>query len=73
MVRVCLIGKLPSRAIEKGMAHESVLADMLVSKYVDHQPLYRQAQILKREGIIIPSSTFSDWSEASAPAAGTTL
>ena len=61
-----LIGKLPSRAIEKGIAHESVLADMLVSKYVDHQPLYRQAQILKREGIIIPSSTFSDWSEASA-------
>ena len=43
-----LMGKLPSRAIEKGIAHESVLADMLVSKYVDHQPLYRQAQILKR-------------------------
>lgn len=61
-----LMGKLPSRAIEKGIAHESVLADMLVSKYVDHQPLYRQAQILKREGIDIPSSTFSDWVEATA-------
>ena len=61
-----LIGKLPSRAIEKGIAHESVLADMLVSKYVDHQPLYRQAQILRREGIDIPSSTFSDWVEACA-------
>jgi transposase len=61
-----LIGRLPSRAIEKGIPHESVLADMLVSKYVDHQPLYRQAQILKREGIDIPTSTFSDWAEASA-------
>lgn len=61
-----LMGALPSRAIEKGIAHESVLADMLVSKYVDHQPLYRQAQILKREGIDIPSSTFSDWVEACA-------
>lgn len=61
-----LIGRLPSRAIEKGIAHESVLADMLVSKYVDHLPLYRQAQILKREGIEIPSSTFSDWAEACA-------
>ncbi len=61
-----LIGKLPSRAIEKGIAHESMLADMLVSKYVDHQPLYRQAQMLRREGIDIPSSTFSDWAEACA-------
>lgn len=61
-----LIGRLPSRAIEKGIAHESVLADMIVSKYVDHLPLYRQAQILKREGIDIPSSTFSDWVEACA-------
>ncbi|MEZ4852513.1 MAG: transposase [Bacteroidia bacterium] len=61
-----LIGKLPSRAIEKGMAHESVLADMLVSKYVDHLPLYRQRQILQREGIDIPSSTFSDWAQACA-------
>lgn len=61
-----LIGRLPSRAIEKGIAHESVLADMLVSKYVDHQPLYRQRQILKREDVDIPTSTFSDWAEACA-------
>ena len=61
-----LIGRLPSRAIEKGIAHESVLADMIVSKYVDHLPLYRQAQILRREGIDIPSSTFSDWIEGCA-------
>ncbi|MCG8322118.1 MAG: IS66 family transposase [Cytophagales bacterium] len=43
------------------MAHESLLADMLVSKYADHFPLYRQAKILSREGVTIASSTMSDW------------
>ena len=56
-----VIGKIPSRAIEKRIAHESVLADMIVSKYVDHLPLYRQAKILSRQGIRIASSTMSDW------------
>jgi transposase len=56
-----IIGKLPARAIEKGMVDESLLADILVSKYVDHQPLDRQAKILAREKVIIPSSTMGDW------------
>ena len=56
-----VIGKLPSRAIEKGLAHETVLADIIVSKYVDHLPLYRQAKIFEREGVSIASSTMSDW------------
>jgi len=56
-----LIGKLPSRAIEKSNADESLLADILVSKYVDHLPLYRQAQIFARQGVPIASSTMSDW------------
>jgi transposase len=59
-----IIGKLPARAIEKGMADESLLADILVSKYADHLPLYRQAQILAREKVKIPSSTMSDWVSA---------
>jgi transposase len=60
-----VIGALPSRAIEKGLAHESLLADILVSKYVDHLPLYRQARILAREKVDIPSSTMVDWVSAS--------
>lgn len=56
-----IITLLPSRSIQKGMAHESLLADMLVSKYADHLPLYRQAKILSREGVKIASSTMSDW------------
>ena len=56
-----LIGELPSRALPKSIAHESLLADMLVKKYVDHLPLYRQAQQYKREGVILASSTMSDW------------
>ena len=60
-----LIGKLPSRAIQKGLAHETVLADILVSKYVDHLPLYRQAKIFAREGVTIATSTMNDWVKAS--------
>lgn len=60
-----VIGPMPSRAIEKGLAHESLLADILVSKFVDHQPLYRQAKILAREKVNIASSTMSDWVAAS--------
>ena len=64
--KAVLIGCLPSRAIEKGIAHESVLADMIVSKYVDHLPLYRQAQIWKRDGVVMALSTMSGWMDQSA-------
>lgn len=56
-----VIGKMPPRAIEKGIVHDSLLADMIVSKFVDHLPLYRQSKILAREGVQICSSTMSDW------------
>lgn len=36
-------------------------AHILVSKYCDHLPLYRQQCIYKREGIYLPRSTMSDW------------
>ncbi|WMJ71721.1 IS66 family transposase [Cytophagaceae bacterium ABcell3] len=55
------IGELPYRAIEKGIAGASLVAFLVVSKYVDHLPLYRQIQIFKREGLNFPSSTMSDW------------
>ena len=59
-----VIGKMPSRAIEKSMAHESLLAFILVSKFVDHLPLHRLAQMMLRQGVRIPTSTLSDWVNA---------
>lgn len=51
----------PLRPIERGMAGASVIAHVLVSKYCDHQPLYRQSQIYAREGVDLPRSTLAEW------------
>ena len=51
----------PYRLIEGGIPTEALVADVLVSKYADHLPLYRQAQILAREGIEIDRSTLAHW------------
>jgi transposase len=51
----------PSRPIERGMVGASVLAHVLVSKYCDHLPLYRQSQIYEREGVELSRSTLADW------------
>src|SRR5690606_18171869 len=47
--------------IAKCLAGNSVLTQILVSKYVDHQPLYRQQQIFKRADIEIAPSTIDSW------------
>ncbi len=52
---------LPSRPIERGRPGPGLLAHVLVSKYGDHSPLYRQSQIFKREGIDLDRSTLADW------------
>jgi transposase len=49
------------RPIERGMAGASVLAHVLISKYCDHQPLYRQSQIYAREGVELSRSTLAEW------------
>jgi len=51
----------PSRPIERGLAGSGLLAHVLVSKYCDHLPLYRQSQIFAREGIDLDRSTLADW------------
>jgi transposase len=51
----------PSRPIERGLAGPGLLAHVLVSKYCDHLPLYRQSQIYAREGIELDRSTLADW------------
>jgi len=52
---------LPSRPIERGRPGPGLLAHVLVSKYADHLPLYRQSQIYAREGIDLGRSTMADW------------
>jgi transposase len=52
---------LPSRPIERGRPGPGLLAHVLVSKYGDHLPLYRQSQIYRREGIDLDRSTLADW------------
>lgn len=51
----------PSRPIERGVAGPGLLAHVLVSKYGDHLPLYRQSEIYAREGVELERSTLADW------------
>src|SRR3712207_6645393 len=51
----------PERPITGGMATEALLAHVLVAKFSDHLPLYRQAQIFARQGIELDRSTLGDW------------
>ena len=51
----------PSRPIDRGLAGPGLLAHVLVSKYADHQPLYRQSDIYAREGVDLDRSTLAGW------------
>jgi transposase len=51
----------PSRPIERGLAGAGLLSHVLVNKYADHTPLYRQCQIFAREGVDLQRSTLADW------------
>ncbi|SNY92284.1 Transposase [Cohaesibacter sp. ES.047] len=53
--------KAPARLIEGGMPTEDLVAHIVVRKYADHLPLYRQAQIYSRQGIDLDRSTLGDW------------
>src|ERR1700741_3308344 len=50
----------PSRPIERGIAGPGLLAHVLVSKYADHLPLYRQAEIYARDGLELDRSTMAE-------------
>src|SRR5690606_34846904 len=56
----------PSRPILRGIAGPGLLAHILVSKYADHLPLYRQAAIYARAGVELDRSTMARWVGASA-------
>lgn len=59
------IAAMPSLPIPKGNAGASLLAHILVSKFVDHLPFYRQVQMFKRQQLTIPESTIGGWFNAS--------
>ncbi|EAQ33572.1 putative transposase [Nitrobacter sp. Nb-311A] len=51
----------PERPIAKGLASPALLSHVLVSKYCDHLPLYRQSQIFARQGVTLDRSTLANW------------
>ena len=58
--------ELPPRPIQHGRPSPGVLAYIIVSKYVDHLPLYRQEKIFKRQGVSIVRSTMNGWLDETA-------
>lgn len=51
----------PLQPIEKGLPGPGLLAHVAVSKYADHQPLYRQEQMFQRQGVELSRKTMCDW------------
>lgn len=56
-----IIGDLPSLPISRGNAGASLIAHIIISKFVDHLPFYRQTQIFNRFGTHIAESSMNDW------------
>lgn len=56
-----LMAALPGRLLEKCMAGEGLLAQMIIDKYMDHLPIHRQLQRYQRIGVTIAQSTSNDW------------
>ena len=52
---------VPAHIIDKGVPTTGLLAQVLVAKYQDHLPLYRQEHIFGRAGLAIPRSTLANW------------
>lgn len=58
----CIVqAPLPSRPIERGIAGPGLLARVVVSKYAEHTPLYRQSEIYARQGVELSRSTLARW------------
>lgn len=56
-----IIAPLPERPIDKCMAGAALLAHIIINKYMDHLPVYRQVQRFAREGMKLPASTITGW------------
>ncbi len=67
----CIVqAEAPSRPIARGMAGPGLLAHVLVSKYCDHLPLYRQSEMYARQDVELERSTLADWVGGSAQLLG---
>jgi transposase len=63
----CIVqAEAPSRPIARGRAGPGLLAHVLVSKYCDHLPLYRQSEMYARQDVELERSTLADWVGGSA-------
>src|SRR5215472_10143356 len=51
----------PARLIEGGIPTEALVAHVAVARFADHQPLYRQAQMMSRQGVLLDRSTLASW------------
>jgi len=58
---VLVVASAPARPIDGGMATEALIAHVVVSKFCDGLPLYRQSQMLARQGVTLDRSTLSNW------------
>ncbi len=56
----------PARLIEGGLPTEATVAHVIVAKYADHSPLYRQAQAYARRGVVLDRSTLAHWTGSAA-------
>ena len=61
-----LIAPLPERLLDRSLPAPGLLAHILVGKYCDHLPLYRQEQIYGRQGVQLPRQTLARWVELAA-------
>lgn len=64
--RVVVSARKPAGPIARGLPGPGLLAQLIVSKYTDHLPLYRQERIFARQGLLLPRSTTCDWLAACA-------
>ncbi len=58
---VVLVAPAPDRPLDGGMPTEALVAHVVVSKFADSLPLYRQAQMLARQGVTLDRSTLANW------------
>lgn len=56
-----IIAPIPALPLAKSYAGASLLAELMINKYVNHLPFYRQIQMFKQSGISLPASTINDW------------
>lgn len=59
-----IVAELPSLPIPSGNAGPGLLAHLMISKFMDHLPFYRQVQMFKREGLKLSESTIGGWFKA---------